>query len=632
MSSKQINNKFHNSAIVKKLFYNVIFVLILSNLVGAITNFTDGICASRFVNDAASAGLAVVSPLITFVSIINNIIQIGAQIYVSRQLAKGDFKGAKKTFSTSIAMSALSGVILSIIVIPICSNGNMLWLLGADSFSFKYAFWYVVGFFIGVPFYIAYNVLLPLTNLVNGKKISTISIFAVLFVNVIGDVVSGVLFKYGPHATDIDFGKWAIFGIAIATSLSFVVGTIILSFAFFNKKSTLKFSFKSISLDTAGKVSLIGLPAGIKVLFIFLRTSTINILFSNAASLTNQMQYDPRVLFTALSAQSHITPFVESITGGLIATSLSLSSIFYAEEDEDSLNELLKLVIKSSLIVVTIFSVIYALLSGPLVWLYGVGETTEEEPDLAKAMIEQSRIALICDALATPFVTLNASFLAFFQGTRKTKYAYIVTCLQSLVLPLASVAIFIFLASFNGDVWAGISFGFVSYTFIHLIFALFYALAHKQRFRIDVRSLFFLPKDFGCPIDNQLTFVVRGITDVFPLPEKIIDFCKKHQIDSRRTYHIAACTEELAKSIIVSGFPTEPKRKHTIEIRIVYKNDDIILRIRDDCSKYNIEDRATRLSLKNDPVANVSMRIVYKSVKEIQYSNLLKTNNLYVKI
>ena len=629
---QRIKSNLDNSKIVRQLFFNVIFIVTLSNLIGAITSFTDGICASRLVNDAASAALAVVAPLLMFVTIIVNIIQIGAQILTSKKLAQGDIKGAKKVFSTTILMCAISGIVIMLVVIPMCTFGNVLTLLGADSASLKYAIWYVIGFFIGIPFYIAYQVLFPIANLVNGKKLGTISIIAVLLINVIGDVMSGLLFRYGPNAANLEFGKWAILGMAVATSFSFVIGVVIISFVFINKKSSLKFSFKDFNPGFIKEITLIGLPAGAKVVFIFLRTTIVNVLFKNAQAMSNLPQFDSRVLFTALSAQSHITPFVESITGGLIATSLSLSSIFYAEEDEDSLDELLKLVIKSTFFVILILSVIYALCAGPLVKLYGVGNTTEEDPELAKLMINQSKIALIADAVTIPFVALNASFLAFFQGTRRTKYAYIVTCTQSLILPLTTLPIFITCFSFEGTVWWGIASGFIIYTFLHLLYALIYSLVHHNKFKINARTFFFLPNSFGYTEDQRLKVQIKDIVDVVNLPEKVLDFCKRQNIDSKRTNALAACSEELARSIVFSGFTRDRKKNHLCELCISYKpsKGDIILRLRDDCSLYNIEERANHIMVKGDPAANAALKVTYRNAKQVKYSNLLKTNNLIV--
>ena len=550
-------------------------------------------------------------------------------------MAQGDITDAKKAFSTTIMMCIVSGLVLATVIIPMCYWGNILWILGADNASFKYAVWYVIGFFVGAPFFIGYTALFPIANLVNGKKLSAISVGVVLSINVIGDVISGVIFKYGSGEVIVENGKWAMLGIALATIFSFIVGTIILSFVFTSKKSCLKFSFKSVSIKTVGEITLIGLPAGTKIIFIFLRGTIVNILFTNAYAWTGIPSYDSRVLFTALSAQSHITPFVESITGGLIAASLSLSSIFYAEEDEDSLDELLKLVIKSTFFVVLALSIIYALCAGPLVQLYGVGNTTEEDSDLAKFMIEQSKIALVCDACTTPFITLNAAFLAFFQGTKRTKYAYATTCLQSLILPLVGLTIFVFSFEFNGSVWVGIAAGFISYSFIHLLYAFIYSLTHKNKFKINARTFFFLPKSFGYTEDQRLKIQIKNIADVNEISNKVIAFCKKHKIDQPRLNNIAACSEELARSIVLSGFTRDRKKNHLCELCVSYKkdkNNDIVLRLRDDCSLYNIEERANHLYVNDDPAANAALKLTYKYAKQVKYSNLLKTNNLVVTI
>lgn len=630
---QKIQSNLDNSKIVRQLFFNVLFIVMLSDLVGAITSFTDGICASRLVNDAASAALAVIAPLVTFIKVIVTIIQIGAQILTSKKLAQGDIDGAKKIFSTTIALSVFSGLILAIVLIPMCYQGNLLWILGADSASFKYAVCYIIGILAGLVFYIIYTTLFAIANLVNGKKLAMISVFAVLSVNVIGDIVSGVVFSYGPHAGNPEYGKWAMLGIAGATIFSFIVGAVILLFVFKSKKSVLKFSFKNISLKAAGNITLIGLPAGAKLVFIFLRTTTINIMINNMPNLPVVVQYDPRVLFTALSAQSHITPFVESISGGLIAATLSLSSIFYAEEDEDSLDELLKLVFKTSFTVILLVSLVYALCAGPLVSLYGIGNTTEENPILRAQMIEQSKIAFICDAIAVPFTSIIACFLAFFQGTKQTKYSYIVTCLMSLVIPLTTLSLFIFCFNFNGNFWVGLVGGFLVYAIIHLLYAFIYSIVNKNKFKINARTFFFLPKSFGYKKSQRLKIQIKNITDVIELPNKVTSFCKRHGIDNKRTNSLSSCSEELARSIVISGFTRDRKKNHLCELCISYKknkNNDIVLRLRDDCTLYNIEDRASRIYVKDDPSANAALKLTYKHAKQVKYSNLLKTNNLVV--
>ena len=102
-----------------------------------------------------------------------------------------------------------------------------------------------------------------------------------------------------------------------------------------------------------------------------------------------------------------------------------------------------------------------------------------------------------------------------------------------------------------------------------------------------------------------------------------------------RANSLAACSEELTRSIVISGFTRDRKKHHLCELCISYKKDknkDIILRLRDDCVLYDIIDRANHLYVNNDPAANAALKIAYRHAKQVKYSNLLKTNNLVVTI
>ena len=73
------------------------------------------------------------------------------------------------------------------------------------------------------------------------------------------------------------------------------------------------------------------------------------------------------------------------------------------------------------------------------------------------------------------------------------------------------------------------------------------------------------------------------------------------------------------------------KKDHTIDVRVVYKNDDVILRIKDDCVPF---DPGTRSQLKDpsDPAKNIGIRMVYQIARDIQYQNMMGINVLQMRI
>ena len=113
--------------------------------------------------------------------------------------------------------------------------------------------------------------------------------------------------------------------------------------------------------------------------------------------------------------------------------------------------------------------------------------------------------------------------------------------------------------------------------------------------------------------------------------EKIILFCRDHSVDRKRALYAGLALEELAGYVVQHGFTKDRKKEHTVDLRLIYKEEDIILRIRDDCMPFNPED-ISRLLEPEDPLHNVGIRLIYSIAKDIRYQYLLGLNVLKVKI
>ena len=76
--------------------------------------------------------------------------------------------------------------------------------------------------------------------------------------------------------------------------------------------------------------------------------------------------------------------------------------------------------------------------------------------------------------------------------------------------------------------------------------------------------------------------------------------------------------------MVVHGFPKD-NRKHTADIRLVKKNDDLILRVKDDCPAFDPAERRSIMD-PEDKTRNIGIRIVYGAAKDIQYQNMFGLN------
>ena len=64
---------------------------------------------------------------------------------------------------------------------------------------------------------------------------------------------------------------------------------------------------------------------------------------------------------------------------------------------------------------------------------------------------------------------------------------------------------------------------------------------------------------------------------------------------------------------------------------MVYKQGDVILRIKDDCKPFDPSDRRKVFNAE-DKVKNVGIRLVYGIAKQLEYRNMLGLNVLQIRI
>ena len=88
--------------------------------------------------------------------------------------------------------------------------------------------------------------------------------------------------------------------------------------------------------------------------------------------------------------------------------------------------------------------------------------------------------------------------------------------------------------------------------------------------------------------------------------------------------------EEMAGNIVTHGFGKDEK-KHSVDIRVIHKEDDVILRIRDNCEAFNPSEHA-KLMDPGDMGKNVGIRLVYSMASSVSYQNLLGMNVLTMRI
>jgi Histidine kinase-, DNA gyrase B-, and HSP90-like ATPase. len=88
--------------------------------------------------------------------------------------------------------------------------------------------------------------------------------------------------------------------------------------------------------------------------------------------------------------------------------------------------------------------------------------------------------------------------------------------------------------------------------------------------------------------------------------------------------------EEMAGNIVDHGF-TKDRRAHSIDVRVAHKDEDVILRIKDDCVPFDPHERR-QIAENDDVTKNIGVRMVFRIAQDVQYQNILGLNVLTIRI
>ena len=139
-----------------------------------------------------------------------------------------------------------------------------------------------------------------------------------------------------------------------------------------------------------------------------------------------------------------------------------------------------------------------------------------------------------------------------------------------------------------------------------------------------------IPEEFGVPEEERMDLCIRTMDEVVSVARQIQEFCLGKGIDSRRSMLAGLSMEEMAGNIVAHGF-SKDRKKHSVDVRVVHKENDVILRIKDDCVPFDPAERQ-QMTDETDPAKNIGIRMIFRMAREITHRNILGLNVLTIRI
>ena len=566
---------------------------ILLMAVGAINGIVSGFFASNFVGVEAMSAVGLYSPVTLFISALSMMVIAGSAIMCGRFIGQNDQEKLQGTFSLNLIISVVIGAVFTLVFL-FAGLFDLTGIITNDEVVRPYFNKYLIGQAIGIiPLILGSQ--LPAYLIMENRNKRT---FAAGLTYAVCNIILNYLFVQVMHLE--------AFGLALASSLGLWIFFAVEAEYFIRDKSHLRFSFKNIEWGDSKEMIKIGFPGAASNAYQTIRGMVCNWLLT---------VYVGSVGISAFTAANNTLALFWALPTGMIAVSRVLMSVSTGEEDRQTLTDIMRVMFWRFLPLQCAVSALIIILAVPLTNIY---YRDPSEP-VYMMTVWGFRILPLC----IPLSIICMHFVCYAQISGKQFFVHLLTILDGVVCVAGFTALLIRVMGMNSIYVANVLNGVVT-TLVIII----YAWKCSKRFPRNMDELMVIPDDFGAPEDERMDYSVRSIEEVVTISERVQEFCLSKGIDERRSYLAGLVLEEMAGNVALHGF-TEDSKKHNIDVRVVHKDDDVILRIKDDCVPFSPAERQ-ELAEDDDPVKNIGIRLVFGIAKDIQYQNVMGLNVLTI--
>ncbi len=587
-------------SIVESVFRKSLALYVLNTLTWAVGALVDGVVIGNHLGVDAIAAYGLIAPMTLVYGLIGAVFSGGSRNIYTHLAGHGKTEEANGVFTVSCAAAAAFSVLA--IWITVAAAGPLAGLLGADGRNAHLRTLivrYLEGFVIGLPFDSVARILAAYLPMDSDHRRSITATAAMTVTDIAGDLVAVFLL-------DGD-----MFLIGLTTAIGQAVYFAVLATHFLRKERMLRFRFREAGRAAArlGSVFVNGLPSALTRVFGCAAVVLTNRIISAAAA---------SVYIAAFSISRTLSSLAGALYLGVADTVWMLSSVYYGEEDRNALNELQRAAYRIGSVLGVAATLVLLLFSRVVAALF-VGFGNAE----ALAVCAE---AIRFFALSIPLYVAVYIFDDYLMGTRKLLSAN----LYSYFLEFGAFVpiVWIMTRFFGGrGAWYAIPLSLLAMDLVSVFYVLFWK--DGETFR-DKRLL--LRSGFGAKAGRELSISADSMTEVSGMSRLAKLFCEENGVDPKRAYKLALCIEELGSNIIRHGFPDG--KPHSIDIRILVKADELILRIRDDCRPFNPAERYEMMGRREeaDPAKNIGIRMVMQMSRDVQYLSTMGTNNLIIRI
>ncbi|MBE6019975.1 MAG: hypothetical protein E7230_06600 [Clostridiales bacterium] len=595
-----IENKIANigdnsQEIIRKLMFRLLPVQILYVGVGSVNGLVSSYFATNFVGIDAMTAVGLYNPFTLLIGAICAVLSGGCAIICGKYLGMNRFDRIQDIFSMDLLITTAIGLVLTAII-AVMGAFDLTGMFTHDPEARQVLDIYMIGQAIGIIPYMLGTQLAPFLSIESmGKRTMRASIIY---------IASNIIFNF-IFVQKMDMGA---FGLALASSLGMAVFFVSELQYFMTKKSHIKVFGGKASLKEIGGIILVGFPGAAVLVYLTFRGLILNKLLDS---------YVGTAGISAFATANNLLNIFWAIQGGMLAVSRLLISVSVGEEDRKTLTDIMRVMMKYFMPLMIVVDMAVFALAVPMTYIF------YKDPSQDVFTMTVWGIRIIC--LAMPLEVFVSHFSCYEQICGRQIYVNALGLLDGVVCVSGSAALLIGMMGYNGVCFASVLNGIIC-----MLFVILFAWIFTKRMPRSIEDLMMIPGDFGVSDDERIDITVRTTEEAVEVAEKIQAFCLGREIDQKRSYYAALAAEEMVVNIVEHGFHKDDK-PHSVDVRLVHKDDKVILRIKDDCVPFDPKERSEMFN-PDDPARNMGIRMIYKIMKDIEYRNTFGLNVLTFRI
>lgn len=580
-----------NDYIVKKLYLSFVMLSILSALTATAGMLIDNIIIGRFFGTVELGAMGIIGPVSSVFSAVGNVCSGGGTTRAAQAIGKGEMKQVHAIFTITTGFAVIVGAVLSIA--GLFFSPQIAGFLGATGELMQPTTEYLRGFFLGAVPTILLTMLSGFVKIDGSPRLPLLCIVVMTVCNIILDLLMALVFHQG------------MFGMALATSISYCVAVLVCCTHFVKKTNTLRLTRPKAIGQELIEMVITGAPTAISRICDVLKAVVLNRMLAVWVGVG---------AVAVLNVRSQAHNFFGSLIMGFAMASVPIVGMFFGEEDKTALRDTLKTTLRIGIISSCVVAVLLFVAAPGFAGMLGI---TEGE-NLTMAVT-----AIRLFAVGMPLILINMAMMSYYQGTKNSKMASLICILESLVFTLVFAVVLIKPLKSTG-VWLA----FLLAEILTLLTIFVCTTVYKRKLPICIDDFMRLPSEFGVKQENCLELSIgNSMDEVMTIAHGIHKFGVGRQIPEKTLDLLSLCIEEMAGNVVQHAFKSGEKK--WFDLIILDKEDSLIVRIRDngmafDPIKYLCDDKRKE--------QQYGIRIIAGLANSMEYRRTIGLNNVLIKI